>query len=401
MKRWFLILLLIAGLVGFSTSRAQAHGSAGQETFIRLQTMASWDLKVEPTTVKVGEEFTMTGKFKVLETWPTDVLGPLHSAYLTLSEPARFAIHKAAWINGEFAPGAFYPKAGQIYEFKIVGVARNVGLWPGGKAHMHPKMNFYYAGPLLGPGAWLDIQPGTAPFTNPVTLMNGQTVDLETYGFGRVVGWHLITIIPALAWIVYWLILKPILARAPLVASGLNLITRRDTRVSVIFAIVTGLILWFGYTTTKASYPEHIPLQINRITPPRLPDEPRLAEVTPQKVVYNRKTRTLTMDVRVTNVSDKRLELQQMVFAYLDFKNKGLEPNAEHLMVVEPSGPIQPKETKALKLTFTDPAWETERLELLPIQEVQTIIACLSEFVDTEGRRQHITIQARVLPERI
>jgi hypothetical protein len=39
------------------------------------------------------------------------------------------------------------------------------------------------AGTLIGPGQWITVKK-TQGFSNPVTLYNGKTVNLESYGLG-------------------------------------------------------------------------------------------------------------------------------------------------------------------------------------------------------------------------
>jgi methane/ammonia monooxygenase subunit B len=66
------------------------------------------------------------------------------------------------------------------------------------------------AGALLGPGDWVTVDGGAGPFTDLVNTLTGKTVDLGHYGLRAVVQWHLLWVIIAVGWLLYW-IRKPLL----------------------------------------------------------------------------------------------------------------------------------------------------------------------------------------------
>ena len=116
---------------------------------------------------------------------------------------------------------------------------------------------FKGAGRSLGPGQWVTVTGDARSFSNPVTTLTGQTIDLETYGLERLIGWHLMTIILAVAWLGFWLVPRPFLGRLLLVEKGAEeeLITDRDRQVGLAFLIVAVLLVAGGYYTSKRGVP--------------------------------------------------------------------------------------------------------------------------------------------------
>ena len=49
-------------------------------------------------------------------------------------------------------------------------------------------------------------------FTDPVTLLDGTTVDLEHYGIDRIYAWHLPWLAVGAAWIFFWFVRKGIIS---------------------------------------------------------------------------------------------------------------------------------------------------------------------------------------------
>ena len=57
-------------------------------------------------------------------------------------------------------------------------------------------------------------------FTDPVTFLDGSTIDLEHYGISRVYAWHLPWLAVGAAWILFWFVRKGIIASYLRVADG-------------------------------------------------------------------------------------------------------------------------------------------------------------------------------------
>jgi len=240
-----------------------------------------------------------------------------------------------------------------------------------------------------------------------VTTLTGETIDLETYGRGRVIGWHLLWIALAAGWIGFWLLPRSFLGRLLLVEDGTpeeELVSPRDRQVGWAFLVVTLLLVAVGYLTTNAQYPETIPLQSSRTDIPLLEQSPQVVEAKVERATYTIPTRTFAMNLKVTNKSDKPIQLGEMTTANVRFMNPAVPPEArkpEHRMVweldrptlaIEPQGPINPGESKTLRVTAADAVWETERMTML--YDPENHFAALLMFFDTEGGRRIIAVSA-------
>src|SRR5215510_7557263 len=230
-------------------SGAGAHGEKSQEAFLRMRTIMWYDVQWSTDRIRVGEEMTITGKFHLFEEWPVQVVPPPTEAWVNVSVPGPQLIRKATYVNGVPLVSTVGLELGRDYEFKIVLQGRQPGSY-----HLHPMVNVKGGGPVVGPGQWVIVEGDVSSFSNPVTTLTGQTIDLETYGLGRVVGWHLITIVLAVAWIGFWLLPRPFLGRLLVVEKGAEeeLITDRDRQVGLAFLIVAVLLVAGGYYTTNA-----------------------------------------------------------------------------------------------------------------------------------------------------
>ena len=214
---------------------AWAHGEKSQEPFLRMRTIMWYDVQWSTEQVGVGEEMTITGKFHLFEEWPVRVVPPPTEAWVNVSVPGPQLLRKATYLNGVPLVNTVSLELGRDYEFKIVLQGR----YPG-RYHLHPIINVQGGGPIVGPGQWVTVTGDASSFSNPVTTLTGQTIDLETYGLERVIGWHLMTIVLAVAWLGFWLVPRPFLGRLLLVERGAEeeLITDRDRQVGWAFLIV-------------------------------------------------------------------------------------------------------------------------------------------------------------------
>jgi methane/ammonia monooxygenase subunit B len=282
--------------------------------------VAFYEVQFSGTEIRSGEAMTITGKFFILKEWPTGVDKP-GLVFLTAAAPGPVMLVQERWINGVFTPGSVALRQGEEYEFKLVLRGRREGRY-----HVHPMVAVQGVGPLLGPGAWIAVTGGGA-FENPLTLWNGETIDLETFTLPRIAIWHVIVVALGLAWLMYW-VAQPILRRSLGVASGAedSLITRRDRRVSIALGVLTGVAIVVGVLTTKASYPHTIPHQVIKVEIPTGPQPASLVKIKREAVRYDPVAHTLTLEVEVTNTDEKPAVLRQFVTAMLTFMNKDLGP---------------------------------------------------------------------------
>ena len=75
MKMFALCLGLVL-VAGVATESAWAHGERSQEPYLRTRTVQYYDVHYDKQTVKINEEFTLIGKFRLMEDWPDAVSLP-------------------------------------------------------------------------------------------------------------------------------------------------------------------------------------------------------------------------------------------------------------------------------------------------------------------------------------
>ena len=366
---------------------AGAHGEKSQEPFLRMRTIMWYDVQWSTDRVGIGEEMTITGKFHLFEDWPVSVIPLPTASWVNVSVPGPQLLRKATYLNGVPLVTTVSLELGRDYEFKLVLQGR----YPG-RYHIHPMVNVEGGGPIVGPGQWVTVTGDPSAFSNSVTTLTGQTIDLETYGLTRVVGWHLLTIVLAVAWLGFWLVPRPFLGRLLLVEQGAEgeLISGRDRQVGWAFLLMAVLLIAGGYYMTNVAYPVTVPLQSARVRIPPLEQTPRSVEASIERATYAVPTRTFTMEVRVVNNGNQPVRVGELTTANVRFLNPALFPEAEHRLVVEPAEPINPGETKTLRATATDAIWETERLTMA--YDPENRFAGLLMFFDTEGGRRIITV---------
>ncbi len=133
-------------------SKVFAHGEAGDQPFLKNMTTAFYDVSVSPTEVEVGQPVTVTGKVKMLETWPHTLKDPELAALVPVV-PGPVFVLKDRTINGQPSVGSFFAEKGGIYEFKLTFLGREPGKW-----HVHPGIAISGTGTLVGPGDWVTVK---------------------------------------------------------------------------------------------------------------------------------------------------------------------------------------------------------------------------------------------------
>src|SRR3979490_1597952 len=190
------VLLAVVALVGTAVV-ASAHGENPQEGFLRMETGAFSNVTFTKDTIKQGEDVTITGKATLLDTWPK-TLGEPSTGFVNVTAPGPVLLMKDRLVNGMPAPEAIFVKKGTAYDFKLTLTGREPGRW-----HVHPTFAVEGAGTLIGPGQWVTVQD-TGSFSNNLTLLNGQTVNLETYGVGQMSIFQWLGFGLGMAWMLYW-----------------------------------------------------------------------------------------------------------------------------------------------------------------------------------------------------
>jgi methane/ammonia monooxygenase subunit B len=389
-----------------SATRVFAHGEAGDEPFLKNMTTAFYDVSITPSEVEIGQPVIVTGKVKVLETWPHTLEDPGLAAIVPVVPGPVFAM-KDRTINDQPSVGSFFAEKGGIYEFKMTLLGKEPGKW-----HVHPGIAISGTGTLVGPGDWVTVKPG-GKFEFPLTLLDGKTIELSTYGGQFVWWWSFAGFLLGMAWMVYWTFTKrtvtnlAVTMQLPINDDGpdIGLITPRDHMWMNIIAGLTVALLIVGWTYAATSYPVRWPQQTDWITPRHISSGPMMAEVrtTGATATYDDATDTLVMKVQVKNVADSAIDVNRMMVGLATFV-KGGEPEQAKagpreyvgLLQVQPNEPVAPGETKELTLTVESKIFSTVRL--IPLNDPQQFVAAVLEFQNAQGGRQLVTVRSSVVP---
>lgn len=380
-----LALLFILGTVGV----AFAHGERAQEGFLRMKTVAWQDVRFSATSVKQGEQLIITGKVKVLESWPATLEKPVQ-AYLNVSASGPHLVMKERYVNGAPAPAAIFVEVGGVYEFKMVLDGRTPGYW-----HVHPTFFVLHTGGLLGPGQWTTVTEVPGGYQNKVTLLDGKVINLDTYASGWVFWFSFLGFIPGVWWMLWWTLKHrtvtnlAVTSQIPLNDPGedIGLITKADHRTSTLIVVVSVILLALGWLYMDRAWPTRIPQQVLRITPPQLPEPVKFAQVKGLGAIYDPKKDTLILESQVTNTGNQPMKLVGFSTSNLTFsEGKGL--------VAEPAT-VDPGRTVKLKMTIQDRVWSDERL--IPLDKPQMGVAGLMVF-ESGGKQNAVTTEAHVRP---
>src|SRR6266849_2016168 len=398
------VLLAVAALVGTALV-ASAHGENAQEGFLRMETVAFTNVVFSTDTIKQGENVTITGKATLLDTWPK-TLGEPTTGFVNVTAPGPVLLMKDRLVNGMSAPDAIFVKKGNTYDFKLTLTGREPGRW-----HVHPTFAVEGAGTLIGPGQWITVQD-TGGFSNNLTLITGQSVNLETYGIEQLTIFQWLGFAIGMVWMLYWTVPAigganhrtvsklPVTLRVPLNTDGqdVGLITKRDHRVSTMLMVATIVLLAVGWIYQSAAFPIKIPQQVFRFTPPDLAQPAPVTQVVPKDASFDPQTSTLVMNVDVTNTGKSALTLKGFTTSSLTFVDQAsAATGAEHVMVISPAGTINPGETKTLNLTLRDPVWRDTRM--IEVNRPRIEVAGQLVFQDASGTQSQTTIASSVNPK--
>jgi methane/ammonia monooxygenase subunit B len=349
---------------------AAAHGERAEPPFLRMATVQWYDTHWSTTHLKVNDELTVSGRFRIVKYWSFAIVPP-DLAFLNVDVPGPVMIRVSSAIDGVNGAASTPLELGRDYQYTIVLRGRIPGRY-----HVHPMLDVRSAGALLGPGDWVTVDGDAASFTDPVNTLTGKAVDLQHYGLGAVVSWHLLWVLVAVGWLLYWLRKPLLIPRYEAIQhdQGASLITVTDRIVGVAFLGATILIVLVGFVMTDIWYPVTIPLQSTWLRIPPLPKQPDTISMTADRVIYYIPGRTVEFWVKVTNNGLKPVQLGEFTTAAVRFLNPSVsQPEADFPadliapagLVVEPNEPIQPGETKALHILASSQVWETDRIALL------------------------------------
>ncbi|MGA8566197.1 MAG: methane monooxygenase/ammonia monooxygenase subunit B [Candidatus Binataceae bacterium] len=385
--------------------RAFAHGEAADEPFLKDLTAAFYDVHISPTTIKVGDPVTITGAVKILETWPY-TLDPPQTAYITPVVPGPVFALVDREVNGTTTPGSILVDKGATYHFKMVMRGRDPGSW-----HVHPGIAIQGTGTLIGPGEWVTVEPAAEPFKMDVTLLSGQTVNLEHYGGSFVWWWSFAGFIIGMIWMVYWTVPKRTVTRLAVTtqlpvnddAPDIGLITPRDHMWMDVLAGATVAMLIVGWIYMAVRFPVRLPQQTVRFAPPVIDSTTHSAQVMKADSTYDDKTDTLLINLVIKNTGTAPLSLKQYIMAMATFVNGSKDDQdkagpAHYVgsMQVQPDVPIEPGQIGKMQLKISSPLFDEERL--IPLHDPQERIAGLLRFTDAQGREDLVTFQTDLVP---
>jgi methane/ammonia monooxygenase subunit B len=406
-RRYVLSALLAGALVVALAPAAQAHGERAQEAFLRMRTVSWVDVTFSSDRIRQGETFTVSGTAKILDAWPTNLAkGNPNTAFLGLIAPGPVVVLKERTINGVSVPTRIDAKKGDIYEFSMTVAGRRAGRW-----HIHPALSVKGAGTLLGPGQWVTVEKNPDGFRNDVTLVEsgggpGGTINLENYQLPFTWIWLVITFIIGMAWMIYWTVPKrtvtnlAVTSQIPLNTDGMDygLITKKDHRNTNWFALGTALLLAIGWIYQAVAFPTKMPQQIFQFAPPQaaVAADSSLGVAGLAEARYDSGSKTLTMDVDVTNKGTTPLQLQQFTTSTLKFA-PGAQPNENGgSLNATPAASVAPGATTKLSLAMQSPAWEVEKL--IPVNESSQMITGLLVFQSGDGKKVLTEVEANLQP---
>jgi methane/ammonia monooxygenase subunit B len=386
--------LSLAGIIGLMLTFgiaevAVAHGERAQEGFLRMKTVAWQDVRFSSSEVKQGEQLVITGKVKVLEVWPTTLENP-ELGYINVSASGPHFVMKERTVNGQPAPASFSVEKGGLYEFRMVLEGRTPGYW-----HVHPSLFVLHSGGLLGPGQWVTVGAVPGGYQNKVTLLDGKTINLDTYATGWVFWFSFAGFVLGVWWMLWWTLKHrtvtnlAVTSQIPLNDAGedIGLITKADHRTSNLIAALTVVLLIAGWIYMDWNWPTRIPQQVLRFTPPRLAEPDQFVRAGSARATYDPRSDTVVLNTEVRNTGSQPMKL-------VGFTTSNLTFNQGNGLLVEPAA-IEPKQTVTLKMSIQNKVWSEERL--IPLDKPQMGIAGLLIF-ESDGKQDAVTTEAPVTP---
>jgi len=395
------------GLFGltFIPNVVYAHGEKALEPFVRMRTIQWYDVQWSKDKLKINDEVAITGKFHVAEDWPRGVPKP-DLTYLNVASPGPVFIRTERYLNGEASVSSFPLKLGGDYDFKIVLKARLPGRY-----HLHPFFNLHDAGAVMGPGHWFEITGDPGAFTNSVKTLNGDVIDMETYGLANGAAWHVLWFALGSAWLLWWVRRPLFIPRYKMLQSGQEewLITSLDRKIALAILLGVPLVVFGAQAMTDGQYLNTIPLQaaIDQIEPLAPLVNTGRVQVKVQRTDFHVPSRAMTMVTQIHNNSDLPVQIGEFATANVRFLNPGTSLSipddvgatvARQGLTVDSADPIQPGETRIVRVTATDTMWANERLEGL-IRDADSRLGGLLFLFDAAGNRHVASISSAVIPK--
>ena len=396
--------------LGFSlvldVTPAAAHGERSQEPFLRMRTINWYDTQWIGTTGRktaVNEIATLKGKFHLSTDWPRAVVKP-HRTFINVGSPSSVFVRLHSKVNGQpmFTSGPM--EIGEDYEYEVTLKARLPG-----HHHIHPMYAVKEAGPIAGPGGWMDITGKYSDFTNPIKTMTGESFDSETKGTTLGIMWHLFWGALALFWVGFFMVRPMYLVRARVLAAYGDsiLLDPIDRKVGTVVLAIVFIVVTIGYFGAEAQNPITVPLQAGETKVKPLPKKPNPFAVEVIHAEYDVPGRAMRIHLRATNNGDQPVSIGEFTTAGIRFTNKvgaaHSDPDypeeliAKEGLTLDNEGPINPGETAEVKIESKDVLWEVQRLVDILHDPDQRFAGLLMSWTDS-GERLINPIHAPVIP---
>jgi methane/ammonia monooxygenase subunit B len=399
-------ILLLVGAV--HALPVLAHGERAQEPYLRTRTSHWYDVSWSTTKLAVNDEITVTGKFRLFGEWPDAVDLP-ETVFVSNATPGPVLARVESYLNGVPARQSFRNlEIGRDYEYKMVLKGRVPGRY-----HVHPMIAVKGSGPLVGPGNWVEVTGDLKDFVFPVTTLSGEKIDnLEHWGVRDALSWHLLWLVVAAAWIIWW-IRRPLLIPRYVALQKERedlLTTPLDLKLGIALLVVTVVLAFGSYSWARSKYPRTVPLQAGTSYTPPLPYQQPPVKVQFKQARYDVPGRSMRMEISITNEGAKPLRLGEFATASIRFVNMDLpaakdnvarnypaELVARNGLTISDDSEIRPGESKTIRIEATDAAWEIERLTSF-LTDVDSKIGGLLFLFDRDGKRYIAEVGGPILP---
>jgi len=401
------LLAGVTAILSLTAIPAQAHGERNQEPFLRMRTVQWYDVKWSTSKIKVNDEIVITGKFRLFPDWPSNLPKP-DTAFLGNGTPGPVLARTESYINEMPMIQSTSLEIGRDYDFKTVLKGRIPG-----NHHIHPMLNVENAGPIVGPGSWVEVAGSAADFKLPIATLTGQKIEnLETWGLETVYSWHALWLVIGLFWLLWWL-RRPLLVpryKALLAGKEDELVTSTDRKLGVALMGVTLLLVIGGYQWAEAKYPRTIPLQAGKAQVEPLPLPTEQVSVKVKDANYDVPGRSMRMTLKVTNQTSAPVRLGEFSTAGIRFINHKLpvavaavdpgfpkELVARTGLAMDDDQPLGAGETRMIRLDLTDTAWEVERLVSM-LNDPDSRFGGLLFFYDEKSNRHIANVSGPIVP---
>jgi methane/ammonia monooxygenase subunit B len=371
-----------------------------------MRTVHWIDVQASSTKLAVNDIVKISGEFMPSLYWPHHVRSIEDTAFLNIGVPGPSFVRLDSRVNGVPMIRSTSFHKGELYDFEITLKARKPGRY-----HVHTVINVEGAGPMIGPGMWIEVTGDPASFKNTATTLLGKTIDLESYGMGNVKLWAGLWLAVGLLWFVYWLTKCPIVVprfkrAAELGVDADEMITPMDRRIGGIFLVLTLSLILGGYVYAQEKWPITTPLQTGKIDVPPIEQEPTPISIKLVEARYRIPGRSFRMEFKVTNNGDSPMTVGEFSAGNLRFINSkvlDVKPKDDHDLVASDAlrvegGPVASGETKTMVLYADDAMWETERMTTM-ISSPDAVIAGLLSFYEPDGKRHLVEFGGPMIPD--